>query len=1724
MNTFKNSKIMLVLSVMILFILIGSASAADETGNETFSTSTDVDTLSQEVDSVDEEVSAADTNIVGSDDASNLSSINSDDKLKSADSNDVLGAGSYSFSELNTLVKTNAFGVELDKDVVLSFTDTPLVITKNNFVLDGKGHTIDFSNREGTFLVISASNFVLKNLKIINAKGKTGSVNSNGAFGISLYPIAWIGDNGVIDNLEYTQSLAGIKWDGNNGLINNSYFHDAQYAQVYADVQDENSGLRFINSNVSAITGMGGTEYERGCYEWGVRAVNGFVDNCRFSNYASGVSVQGTVGTITNSYFYKLNGALSTINLYNSIIDDCSFRRHGEYNSQLHRFNTAVLFVTSIMSSCTIKNINMPSRARQAIIGYPPETFVNCTLINNNAGSFMYKANINGIIDTKFINNTFQHRLFYNGHGNTGNNDRGFNGAYFDGCLFEGNKFSTSYSYIILADGFNRIYNTQFINNNVNYIIYEDNVNNKVDVRNCEFNTSSESRNGWAIYLTTSAMHLSVDDTTTFNNESYSAIYPDSYDSSGSNHVYVSWNGTGDGTKENPASWTDGYQIVDAYGIIEFVNYGDTWENFYSKVISKPVTIKGNNVTITNSNMIFQINANNVRLENLTLKNCGRTNVKSPIYYALDVDGAYYYNLMIVNCSFIECTGQYAGVISGISGDRYGFQHAGQNLHVINSTFIDNQATSYINFDIAGSDKHGRVAASAILIYGSVEVVDSVFTGNNANYGPVIKSLNGVSTISGCNFTDNKQLSDTSSTTFGVSCAGAVYAMTGEICDSRFINNSAPNAGALNLQYSLGVNNCTFVDNKATANNGMGGAIYSHNSLNVYTSNFTNNSAINGGAVYSITGLDNFLNCNFTNNSASSNGGIFYTNNNVAGNLANFVGCNFTDNVKGIYVESSSLKISDCNFTDNTEGCIIMTGSNSGNALSIYDSTFTNNTNNNRAVLYSNAVTNIILSKFTNNSADYSNGVIYLGHDDSVVEYSNFVNNSAETGGVLYIAGDNIVVRYSNFTDNIADSNTLGGGAIYIGGNFTSILYSKFQDNFALCHGGAIYIHDGVYYAIDKNTLFNDNVCEDHEGENESEYWNDIYRRGAFELLFEVYVVLNPDEWKISGTVSNKDGKTRENATSFNNAINMVAPTGSIIFVNASEVYTYNGDVNTLTRMNVKLLGNNTTMVNVRFVVSRLASGMELHNLTFKDNNNTAVLVEAENVLIDNCTFQSNKAKDVSGLGLFINADGAVIVNSSFIDNEISEANHDESGAALFVNASSITISDCIFDSNHANWGSHMYLSENSEDVIVNNTVFNGAKGIDQAGHGVLVDSESNIQFLNCNFTNNEIYHVSDIDYDGAGVLIRSNVAYLIFDGNIFVNNTATGNGGALSISGTPSIFRLTGTSFINNTAKNGGALYVLSSVDVLNNCSFINNSASNGSAVYIGDVNVVNSFFAAPKYNQNNNKLSGYIYSTESVAFDNVTLSFTDLDYLIKNQINGSTVDLEFNYLYFNDYDCALVDGVVIDKNLTIDGNGFTLDGNNSARVFNISSSVELRNLNIINGNHTIGGAIYSTADLKLTNVTFKKNRADKGSAIYIVKSNNTWNNLTFENNTANNATVYFDGDSTVYSNKLSFTDNIVENGLNIVGTDHIYSPVFYVVNEGIGFGIIPSEQSSLTYAVNNVLPNGVIYLNGDFDIDETIKLNNFINVTFIGNVTTFNRKNNVKYLFILLNLNIFH
>ena len=149
---------------------------------------------------------------------------------------------------------------------------------------------------------------------------------------------------------------------------------------------------------------------------------------------------------------------------------------------------------------------------------------------------------------------------------------------------------------------------------------------------------------------------------------------------------------------------------------------------------------------------------------------------------------------------------------------------------------------------------------------------------------------------------------------------------------------------------------------------------------------------------------------------------------------------------------------------------------------------------------------------------------------------------------------------------------------------------------------------------------------------------------------------------------------------------------------------------------------------------------------------------------------------------------------------------------------------------------------------------------------------------------------------------------------------------------------------------------------------------------------------------------------------------SFTDLN----NAVNGNennTIFLNRDYVY-TDSDSDFKKGIVINRSLTIYGNGVTIDGSNIAHMFNIDTleNVVLYDINFINGHaSTFGGAIYGTCTA--VRCSFKNNQADiQGGALYYGDAVD----CTFINNKAGHGGAMFAG----IARTSSFTNNSAENG----------------------------------------------------------------------------------------------
>lgn len=117
---------------------------------------------------------------------------------------------------------------------------------------------------------------------------------------------------------------------------------------------------------------------------------------------------------------------------------------------------------------------------------------------------------------------------------------------------------------------------------------------------------------------------------------------------------------------------------------------------------------------------------------------------------------------------------------------------------------------------------------------------------------------------------------------------------------------------------------------------------------------------------------------------------------------------------------------------------------------------------------------------------------------------------------------------------------------------------------------------------------------------------------------------------------------------------------------------------------------------------------------------------------------------------------------------------------------------------------------------------------------------------------------------------------------------------------------------------------------------------------------------------------------------------SFADLNKTI-NGNSSTNIVLDRDYTYSSSD--RIKEGIVINKdNITIDGQGHTIDAKNQSRIFYVNSTtVYLKNIVFTNGySASNGGAIFSDGNnLRIINCTFISNAAEFGGAVYSYPDN---------------------------------------------------------------------------------------------------------------------------------------
>ena len=173
---------------------------------------------------------------------------------------------------------------------------------------------------------------------------------------------------------------------------------------------------------------------------------------------------------------------------------------------------------------------------------------------------------------------------------------------------------------------------------------------------------------------------------------------------------------------------------------------------------------------------------------------------------------------------------------------------------------------------------------------------------------------------------------------------------------------------------------------------------------------------------------------------------------------------------------------------------------------------------------------------------------------------------------------------------------------------------------------------------------------------------------------------------------------------------------------------------------------------------------------------------------------------------------------------------------------------------------------------------------------------------------------------------------------------------------------------------------------------------------------------------------------------------TFTELQNKIDAAAEGSTITLDKDYKYNSGFS---VKGIEINKDLTINGKGHTLDGLSKARIFDVSSkNVILNNINFVNGNanNKDGGAISAySSNFTVNSCKFINNKANNGGAIFLEYGEIDVKNSVFNKNSAKNSggaigtiedddpftTVFgYNYDTTIHVMSSTFTSNSANKG----------------------------------------------------------------------------------------------
>lgn len=436
------------------------------------------------------------------------------------------------------------------------------------------------------------------------------------------------------------------------------------------------------------------------------------------------------------------------------------------------------------------------------------------------------------------------------------------------------------------------------------------------------------------------------------------------------------------------------------------------------------------------------------------------------------------YDLLQVSASGGAINGRIANIVNSTFTNNYvksngvsgGGALALQENYLYKYTDLDTEVTKLPAFNIKESTFENNraeglyAAGGALTATGEVNITNTKFTSNKAENAGGAAYFPGVS----------QHIYGTSNEGGEQELKNIIYSDI-SIKDSTFENNSVTNDKPSDIYSNY------FVDDQGTitAEEGytttpQGGAIYSGGNLSVDNTVFKGNSALKtnenglkegrGGAIYyNGTGVNEELlyfpglkvtNSKFENNNAAEGGAIY-----KEGTVKEFKGNTFTGNNALQEYQNVTNNTYDDNGITVSQNSVRK--SHSGSGVAIYNK---------------NADLNIESNTFENNTAAYGGAIFNDGREENStanlnIKDSKFINNSSynedSDSGALTV-GD------KTYTWNNEHYGLGSGGAIVSYGD-TTIENSEFTGNTTGGDGGAMYVSGNLTV---KNSIFKNNIAK----------------------------------------------------------------------------------------------------------------------------------------------------------------------------------------------------------------------------------------------------------------------------------------------------------------------------------------------------------------------------------------------------------------------------------------------------------------------------------------------------------------------------------------------------------------------------------------------------------------------------------------------------------------------